>query len=116
MISQLPATAPCKHKILEVVYGNIALWAHHGAFAAEPSSRHVIVKIASREDIIENFYHFLCEIRHRELKQVQVPREMERVRHLFIVLDVEGIALYLDNCALVLIYVAVVGRAENCDD
>jgi len=35
--------------------------------------------------------------------------------HLLVVFDVEGVALDFDDCALVLVDVAVVGRAEDRD-
>ena len=68
------------------------------------------------EDIIEHLDNLLGHERHRPREDVHEVRQNVRMGCVVELLYVEGVVLEFDDCSLVVVDVAIVGRREDCDD
>jgi len=59
--------------------------------------------------------YFLHQEGDTPFEEVHLLGQVERVHDVFILFNVHFIVLYQDNCSLVVIFAAIIWRAENCD-
>ena len=63
----------------------------------------------------QHITYFLHQEGDTPFEEVHLLGQVEWVHDVFILFNVHFIVLYQDNCSLVVIFTAIIWRAENCD-